>query len=68
MGSGSAVGLLVAVCIVAVVAGVLMAASQPPRRATPRDLVSCTGSCWNCANGNVAGCFECGSCARFLPR
>jgi hypothetical protein len=68
MESDGAVALLIGLCVVAIVVGVAMAASQPPRRPSIGDAISCAGHCASCSSGIVTSCYECGYCARFLPR
>ena len=68
MGSEGAAALVIGLCVVALLLGVTTAASRPPRRPSVGDVISCAGQCWNCSNGIVTSCYECGTCARFMPR
>lgn len=68
MGNEGAAALVVGLCVIALFVGVAIALSQPPRRATPRDVFACSGSCVACARGIVVSCYHCGTCAKFLPR
>jgi hypothetical protein len=68
MGNEGTVGLVIGLCVIAILVGVAVGLSGPPMRPTSRDVFACAGSCATCARGDVVGCYHCGTCARFMPR